>query len=229
MRRDRVCAVFVRAVLSAAVSGGLLAAPARAGAQDPRLFENSWFWGIHGGAMSVQTPVQRGATAGVVGAEWFITRRVGGVYAAYDQSHFARVSAVTDSGAGGAQRFVDVRDMRSVSLGALAFPFRLAALRPYAGLGFSLGMVGSATVRSDTSGATSSSSLATTVQDARSRATVFALGGAQWQVRRVAVFGQAMLLPPASDFLLSGQTTMFTAGVRYNFGSSIDRGTSLDR
>jgi len=51
---------------------------------------------------------------------------------------------------------------------------------------------------------------------------VFALAGAQWQISRTAIFAQASFIPSSSQFLVTKPITSITAGVRYNFGTSIE-------
>jgi hypothetical protein len=147
---------------------------------------------------------------------------MGGLYAAYDQANFSRMSAIADPSATNGQRPVAIHDMRTVSLAGVAFPGQVKHVRPYAGLGFAISVIGSATPTPDSSG-TVSSDVAGRIDDARSHSTVFALIGAQWQVRRTAVFLQGTLMPSDNNFLANRSMTSVVLGVRYNFGSSIDR------
>jgi hypothetical protein len=121
----------------------------------------------------------------------------------------------------GGLRRVSIHDMRAGSIAGVAFPWHHGGFRPYAGLGAQLAVLGSAVAQSDANGAPSTD-VASRVEDARSRTTVFLMGGAQWQVRRAAVFGQVTMTPSDSQFLVTRPTTSFVAGVRYNFGSSIE-------
>lgn len=212
--RHRLLAVALASALVPLASGS---------AQEARSFRNSWFWGIHGGAATIGTPGQASSSRGTIGADWLITRTMGGVYAAYDQTNFTGVSSVPDPSAASGTRLVDIRDMRTVSLGAVAFPLHVGGFRPYGGLGFALSVVGSASARPDTAGGSVPSGASRAVEDARSRSTIFALGGAQWQVGRVAVYGQVTLFPPSDSYLVSRQVTMFAAGVRLNVGRSVSR------
>lgn len=191
-----------------------------AGAQQARLFDNAWFWGVHGGATEIGTPATATQAQATIGGEWLITRTTGGLYVSYDQTMFNRTSAVTDASAIGGLRRVSIHDMRTGSIAGMVFPWHSGGFRPYAGLGAQLAVLGSATAQTDANGAPSSD-VDQRVEDARSRTAVFLMGGAQWQVRRAAVFGQVTMTPSDSQFLVSHATTSITAGVRYNFGSSI--------
>jgi hypothetical protein len=199
----------------------LVAAPSMR-AQDVSLFDNSWFWGVHAGSTSIGTPAQS-ANAATIGGEWMITRSTGGLYVAYDQANFTGSSAIVDNAAVGGLRSVSISDMRTVSLAAVAFPFHSSGFRPYAGLGVALSLIGSATAQGDTVGATVNSDVVQRVNDAKSRSSAFVMGGAQWQIRRTAIFAQVTAMPSNANFLVTKPVTTITGGVRYNFGTSIDR------
>ena len=49
------------------------------------------------------------------------------------------------------------------------------------------------------------------------------MAGVQIQTRRAAIFAQETMLPSNGNFLFSSVLSFFEFGVRYNFGSSIDR------
>lgn len=208
--------------LLVAVSSLVVLPAAAAQAQEARLFDNAWFWGVHAGVTEVGTPATAVKAEGTIGAEWLITRSMGGVYVAYDQAMFNRTSAITDASAVSGLRRVSIHDMRSGSIAGVAFPWHAGSFRPYAGLGMQLAVIGNATPEADANGAASADATQR-ANDARSRTTVFLMGGAQWQVRRAAVFGQVTVMPPDSQFLVSRPATMIVGGVRYNFGSSIER------
>lgn len=208
--------------LLVALSSLTLLPATAAQAQQARLFDNAWFWGIHAGATQIGTPATAAQAHTTVGAEWMITRSMGGLYVAYDQAMFNRTSAITDASAVNGVRRVSIRDMRSGSIAGVAFPWHAGSFRPYAGLGMQLSVLGSASAQTDANGA-ASPDVAQRIESARSRTTVFLMGGAQWQVRRAALFGQVTLTPSDNQFLVSSPTTMIVGGVRYNFGSSIER------
>lgn len=191
-------------------------------AQQEQLFRNSWFWGLHAGSTSIGTPTRSTGQASTVGAEWMITRTDGGLYVAYDQASFSRMSGVADPSASNGVRPVAIHDLRTISIGGVAFPWHAGHFRPYAGLGYALSLVGSADVQADSLNTAVPSGLSQNVDDARSRSSVFALAGAQWQINRAAVFAQASFIPSSSQFLVTKPMTTIMAGVRYNFGTSID-------
>jgi hypothetical protein len=208
--------------LLAAVPFLICVAATTAHAQQEQLFQNSWFWGLHAGSTLVGTPSRSATAAATVGADWMITRTDGGLYVSYDQASFTRMSGVADPSASNGVRPVSVHDLRTISLGGVAFPWHSGRFRPYAGLGFALSLVGSATPQPDSANTPVPSSLGQDVDDARSRTSVFALAGAQWQIRRTAIFVQGSFIPSSNQFLVTKPITAITAGIRYNFGSSIE-------
>ena len=200
----------------------VVAAPA-AHAQQEHLFQNAWFWGVHAGGTEIGTQVSSLSPAATFGGEWMITRTHGGVYVAYDQANFTRTSSIDDPAATNGTRRVKIHDMRTGSIAAVAFPVDVSGFRPYAGLGFALSVLGSATAQPDASNAPINSDVTSRIENARSRSTVFAMGGLQLQIRRAAMFGQVTAAPSNSSFLVTRPVTTFTAGVRYNFGSAIEQ------
>lgn len=208
--------------LIAAVPLLLCLAATTAHAQQELPFRNSWFWGVHAGTTSIGTPAQATTQAATIGAEWMITRTDGGLYVAYDQANFSRTAGIADPSASGGLRPVALHDLRTVSIGGLAFPWHSGNFRPYAGIGYALSLVGSASIQPDSANTPVPSGLASNVDDARSRSSIFALAGAQWQLNRAAVFVQGSFIPSSSQFLVTKPITSITAGIRYNFGTSID-------
>jgi len=200
----------------------LCIASATAHAQNEELFQNSWFWGVHAGVTSIGTPSTGTSEVGTLGAEWMITRSNAGLYIAYDQASFSKTSGILDPSSSNGVRPVALNDLRTVSVAGVAFPWHRGRFRPYAGLGFALSLVGSATIEPDSLNTPVPPTLGQTVDDARSRTSVFALAGAQWQINRAAIFAQGSFIPSSSDFLITKPITSIVAGIRYNFGSSID-------
>lgn len=208
--------------LVVAVSSLVLLPATAAHAQDARLFQDAWFWGVHAGAAMIGTPESSVRAEPTIGAEWMITRRIGGLYAAFDQTMLDRTSAVADTGVAGGARNVGIHTMRTASIAAIVWPYHYEGFRPYAGVGAQLSVLGSAQPQTDADG-TVPSDVATRVENARSAASLFFMGGAQWQVGRAAVFGQLSATPSNGNFFITKPITTITGGVRYNFGSSIER------
>lgn len=196
---------------------------ATASAQASRYFDDSWFWGVKTGVATFSPTLGGNETAATYGAEWLITRTHGGLYVSIDEANVSTTSAVLDANTTDGFRPVTVSKLRRVGFAALAFPKRFGKVRPYAGLGLSVDVVGSASPIADASGDSVDDAVFERIDDRRSQAAVVIMAGAQVQFERLAVFGQASVVPGQSTFLLGNNALgFFEAGVRYNFGRSRD-------
>jgi hypothetical protein len=214
MQKLRAVAVAMAAALVGSAS---------ANAQGMRNFDNSWFWGAKAG-INTFTPSGHGTTSTAnLGIDWLITRTKGGLYVSGDQSIFQRDVEVFDQASKTGQRTVRVNDMRRLSFAAVAFPKHFGGITPYAGLGYTIAVLGSARIFADTANTFPTNAFFDEVEDKRSRAGILGMGGVQIQTKRAAIFAQESLLPSNTGFLFSSALSFFEFGVRYNFGSSIDR------
>jgi hypothetical protein len=196
---------------------------ATANAQASRYFDDSWFWGVKTGVATFSPTLGGNETAATYGAEWLITRTHGGLYVSIDEANLSTTSAVLDANTSDGFRPVTVSKLRRVGFAALAFPKRFGKVRPYAGLGLSVDVVGSASPIANASGDSVDDAVFERIDDRRSQAAVIVMAGAQVQFERLAVFGQASVVPGQSTFLLGNNALgFFEAGVRYNFGRSRD-------
>jgi hypothetical protein len=201
--------------------------PAPALAQPNVNFKDSWFWGVKGGVISFSTATVDGRVEPVVGGEWLLTRTQGGLYVSFDQSLFDASSALEDTT--GASHTVRIRDMRRLTVAAMAFPLffdaGFASIRPYAGAGFALNFIRSATL----AGAPPTDTILekdvnNRLEEERDRAAPVLILGLQFQVGRLAVFAQGTAMPAEAKFFLNGRPTVFAeAGLRFNAGSSKSR------
>jgi hypothetical protein len=193
-------------------------------------FKDSWFWGVKGGVISFSTATVQDRTEPVVGGEWLLTRTQGALYLALDQALFNASSALTDTL--GQSHTVTIRDMRRFTAAAMAFPLffdaGFASIRPYAGVGFALNFIRSATL----AGAPPTDTIlekdvSKRLEDQQDRAAPLLILGLQLQFGRIAAFGQATAMPAETRFLLNGRPTVFAeVGLRFNAGRSRER---LDR
>jgi hypothetical protein len=134
---------------------------------------------------------------------------------------------VEDANAGGGTRLVDVNDLKRVSAAGMFFPVKFGIIRPYAGVGMSLDLLGHAFAVTDSTAVdedTPDQNFVSTVDDRRSQIGLLFLGGAQAELKRLAAFVQASIEPNAGRFLI-GRDPLFVlqVGVRWNVGTSIDR------
>lgn len=129
-----------------------------------------------------------------------------------------------DPAASTGRREVDVRNLRRFGFAAVISPRAFGMIRPYAGLGMSLNVVGRAAAVPDSAGSPASGAIRTEIEDQRSRASVLGLAGTQFQLSRAALFTQLTATPASKRFLLNdGPLVGVEVGVRYNFGSSVAR------
>jgi hypothetical protein len=193
-------------------------------AQESRPFRNSWFWGAKVGTLSAGTTASDRTWAPSIGAEWLITRSAGGLWVFADHSSFDIRTAVSDQSVSGGLREVDLRNLRRFGFAAVVAPRAFGIVRPYAGLGMSLNVIGRARAVADSAGSPPGSGVVTAIEDQRSRASVLGLAGAQAQLTRAALFTQFTATPASRRFLLNdGPLVGWEVGVRYNFGSSVAR------
>jgi len=194
-----------------------------ASAQEARYFDDGWFWGVKAGAATFSPTLGDNETAATYGAEWLITRSHGALYVSFDEANISTVSAVLDANSSDGFRPVSVDKLRRVGVAGLVFPKRFGRLRPYGGLGLSMDLVGSASPMVSGSSDDVDDAVFDRIEEQRSQVGVLLMAGAQVQFERLAVFGQASVVPGQSNFLLGDNVLgFFEAGVRYNFGSSRD-------
>jgi len=209
-------AVVVALVATLVVSAG-------ANAQEMRNFDNSWFWGFKSGVNTFSVPGHGNTSTVDFGVDWVITRTKGGLYVSGNQSIFQRDLEFFDQSSNTGQRTVRVNDMRRITLAGLAFPKHFGGITPYAGLGYTITVLGDARVFVDSANTFPSNAFLDEVERERSRGAVVAIGGVQIQARKLAIFAQETIVPSNSSFLFSSVLNFFEFGVRLNFGSSIDR------
>jgi len=213
---QKLIAVAVAVVATLVVSAG-------ASAQEMRNFDNSWFWGFKSGVNTFSAPGHGNTSTVDLGVDWLITRTKGGLYVSGNQSIFKRDVDVFDPASNNNQRTVQVSDLRRISFAALAFPKHFGGITPYAGVGYTIAVLGDARIYLDSANTFPNNAFLDKVDQARSRGAVFGMGGVQIQTKRAAVFAQETILPSNAQFLFPSVLSFFEFGVRYNFGSSIDR------
>lgn len=207
----------------------VLALPTVSAAQQERPFKDSWFWGIKGGGLAIADSGQAYRQAPLVGIEWLVTRTHGGIYIAGSQAFFTQqtfilrdATAPADSGV----RVVDLTNMRKLDVAVLGFPGEHLRFHPYAGIGFTLNQVADAKARPPFANNAQLDYAEKLIQDEKVSFSPLLVIGAQYQVGSTAIFGQGSLSQLKKDFILyNGRQLSFAyeAGLRYNFGSSIDR------
>jgi hypothetical protein len=213
---QKLRAVFVALAATVVVSGS-------ARAQQNRNFDNSWFWGFKSGINTFSVPGHGNTSTVDLGIDWVITRSKGGLYVSGNQSIFQRDLEFLDPASNTGQRTVRVNDMRRITLGALAFPKHFGGITPYAGLGYTITVLGDARIFVDSANTFPSNAFLDEVENERSRSAVVGIGGIQIQASRMAIFAQETIAPSNSSFLFRSVLNFFEFGIRLNFGSSIDQ------
>jgi len=211
----------LRAVAVAIVA--TIVVSASASAQEMRNFDNSWFWGFKSGINTFTVPGHGNTSTVDMGIDWLITRTKGGLYVSGNQSVFSRDEQVADQASRTGERTVRVNDLRRISLAGVVFPKHFGGITPYAGLGYTIAVLGDARVFVDSANTFPNNAFLDKVESMRSRSAVMGMGGIQIQTMRAAIFAQETILPSNTNFLYSSVLSFFEFGVRWNFGSSIDR------
>jgi hypothetical protein len=211
----------LRAVAVALVA--TIVVSASANAQTVRNFDNSWFWGFKTGINTFSVPGKGNASTVDFGVDWLITRTKGGLYVSGNQSVFERDLEFLDPTSNTGQRTVRVNDMRRITVAGVAFPKHFGGITPYAGVGYTIVVLGDARVFVDSVNTFPTNAFLDEVERERSRGAVVGLAGLQIRTKRAAIFAQETLVPSNRTFLFSSVLSFFEFGVRWNFGSSIDR------
>jgi hypothetical protein len=225
MRSSRVV------VLSLATIAAVGFVPSAARAQSAtRPFADSCCWGVYGGITNFATTPGAGnlhTNAPTVGLDWMLTREKFALNIFANQSYFSTTSSIADINGGGALP-VGINDMRQVGVSMMIFTPEISVLKPYVGLGYAFNFINSAKLATcGACTAAAADSNKTQIVDARAMGKFFASVGVMWVYKRIAPFAQISLMPTqgASDWYINGTgfTTSLTAGLRYNFGTSIDK------
>ncbi|MDP9205323.1 MAG: hypothetical protein M3P12_07695 [Gemmatimonadota bacterium] len=201
----------------------MLVGSGSANAQAVRNFDNSWFWGFKTGVNTFAVPGHGNSSTVDLGIDWLITRTKGGLYVSGNQSIFERDLEFMDPSSNTGQRTIRVNDLRRISFAGVAFPKHFGGITPYGGIGYTIAVLGDARVVVDSVNTYPTNAFLDEVERERSRGAVMGLAGVQIRTKRAAVFAQETMLPSTSGFLFSSVLSFFEFGVRWNFGSSIDR------
>lgn len=223
-------------VLSLAAVAAVGLTPSAGAAQSTTQgFADSWYWGAYGGYTSFATAFgaqNLHTNAPSIGIDWMITRSKFAVDIFADQSYFSTVSSIT-SPTGSGPLPVNINDMRRLGFSMMLFTPQIKSVKPYFNLGYSFNFINSAALRTcanctapvTTQAAADSNQQA--IVDARAMGKVFGGIGAMWVYKKFAPYAQFSVMPTqgVSDWYINGTgfTTMWSIGLRYNFGTSIDK------
>ncbi len=201
--------------------------PAAAAAQQAGApMDNSWFWGVGGGRMSFPTYFHR-IDAPMVSADWLITRQRWALDLYGSQAYFTDSSTVADPNSSGLRKAL-MTDLRRVGFQGIVFLPNWTWFRPYVGLGYSFNFVkAAAPIGTFFNSAAARDSAEKRVNDARAQGKATYSAGFMITWRKFAPYAQYTMMPTkgTGSWLINGdgQSSFWEAGVRYNFGTSIDK------
>lgn len=200
-------------------------APATARAQKTEAWQDSWFWGVYGGATSLRTSVANSRSP-AVGLDWLITRTNFAVRVFAEQSTFTSASTVTVGT--GSTRLVSIADLRRFGFAATMFTPTIGKFKPYVEAGWALNLIGTASDSSKTyATAAQRDTVDRAINSAKSAGKLFGSVGVMMMTGKFAPFAQYTIMPTkgAGSWLVNGDGVggFFQVGVRYNFGSSYEQ------
>lgn len=203
-----------------------------AAAQSTRGFKDSWFWGLKGGGMFYQVMSDNeadGSLGPIGGMDWLITRSKGGLYASFDYLYFKdQFVFINDSISplDTVPRQVFLSGMRRVTLAGMVFPLQTHLIQPYAGAGVAFSHISKAEPVGTFRNGLQAALVQATISEFRASAAPIVILGTQLRLLHTSAFGQATATPAHDNFFLftgNNWRISFEGGLRYNFGSSIDR------
>lgn len=220
----------MRTIRALTIASAIAAAlPTAAAAQQGRQFKDAWFWGVKGGGFALADTAQEYRTYPTAGVEWLITRTHAGLYISGSQAFFTQQAftfrdpnAPQDSGL----RVIDLKNMRKLDFALMAFPGRHDRFHPYAGVGFSVAQVASATPEGPFGNVDQITFAQAVVHDRKVSIAPMFMGGVQGRLSYFSAFVQGSAIVAQNDFILyNGRpwNIAIEAGIRYNVGTSIDR------
>lgn len=219
----------MRAIRALAVVALVALDVSAAKAQSTRHFTDSWFWGLKGGALAYQVQSDPSGLSPLVGTDWLLTRKKGGLYVAFDHAFFKRDSVFVNdslSPLDSVPRTVILSGMRRFTMSGLLFPIESKRFHPYLGFGVSLSSIAKVEPLGTYRNGTQQNLVLSTIAQFKTVASPVFMLGAQYRIPLASVFVQGTATPANNNFFLftqSGWRTSAEAGLRYNIGSSIDR------
>ena len=216
----------IRALTLAAAVIAVL--PATVVAQNGRPFDDSWFWGIKLGGFTLADSGRKYVQAPTVGVEWLITRSKGGLYVSGSETFFTQHTFVQGNLSNGdsSAHAVMLKNLRKLDVAVVGFPGQHLRFHPYFGVGFSMSQAASAKPEGAFATADQLDFTEQVIQQQRVAFSPLLIGGGQYRMRKFSVFGQATVSPAQKNFIMyNGRPFNFgyEVGLRYNFGSAIDR------
>jgi hypothetical protein len=188
--------------------------------------DNSWYWGVGGGRISFPTVIHR-VDAPMISADWLITRQRWALNVYGSQAYFNDTSTAPDPNVSGVRK-VAMTDLRRVGFQGIVFLPNWTWFRPYAGFGYSFNFISQARPVGVPAIPTPLDSAAIKrTNDARARTKATASAGFMVTWRDFAPYAQYTMMPSKGDggWLINGDgfTSFWEVGLRYRFGSAIEK------
>jgi hypothetical protein len=156
-----------------------------------------------------------------VGGSWFITKRQGGLYLAFDQMFYDSATSLVPNGLSPTGT-AEVTWEASQRWQAIIYAIPASGtFELYLGGGFAIHNIRG--VDTTNAGSPSAQELSVTLQEIQkrsSRAFLVLAGGLQLRVGRLAIFGDYQFMPASNQFLITSSQHVFTAGLRIALASS---------
>lgn len=220
----------MRTIRALTIASAIAAAlPTAAAAQHGRQFKDAWFWGVKGGGFVLADTAQEYHPYPIAGVEWLITRTHAGLYVSGSQAFFTQQAFTfrdPNSPADSGLRVIDLKNMRKLDFALMAFPGTHDRFHPYAGVGFTVAQVASATPQGPFGNVDQIAFAQAVVHDRKVSISPMFIGGVQGHLSWFSAFVQGAATVAQNDFILyNGRpwNIAIEAGIRYNVGSSIDR------
>lgn len=192
-------------------------------------FKDAWFWGVKAGGMDYNSATTTHQQAPLGGIEWMITRTHGGLYISYSEAFFTDQAAIITNvdPSDTLPRLINLKNMRRLDMAAMVFPGNNSYVHPYAGIGFSIKQISNA--ESADPNYTSTDQYNATqayISELRTGASPYFIVGNQIRLIGFSIFFQGTASPAQKNMFLYNNKSFhltYEAGVRYNFGSSIEK------
>jgi hypothetical protein len=218
---------FRHIVLALTASAAVGLSPSAATAQQTAAgWQDAWFWGAYGGYTSFATSIAR-TSAPTIGVDWMITREHIALNVFAEQAFFNAVSTVTDFPTTVPRR-VDIQDMRRVGFAAMIFMPQLYRLKPYFNVGYAFNFIKAGTPEASFFATPAArDTVLGRINDARAEGKLFGGFGLMTVMGRFAPFLQYTVMPTqgSGSWMVNGAgfTNSWSGGLRYNFGTSVDK------
>ena len=163
----------------------------------------------------------------MIQADWLITRQRWALQIYGAQAYFSDSSTVTDPNSSGLRK-ASITDLRRVGFQGIVFLPNWTWFRPYAGIGYSFNFIKKAEpIGTFFSDAAAREEAQARINEAKAMAKATFSGGVMVTWNRFAPYAQYTMMPTKGTgaWLINGDgsTSFWEVGLRYNFGTAIEK------